>query len=135
MSGVYLELLSFREGIENKMLLSENDVTGTPYNKIIGERDAIVADVYRKPGGSNVSRGYIRAGPRQKLHFNPRKVNAAIVTCGGLCPGLNNVIREITNALFHLYNVKKVIGIQGGYKGFCKLDPTLQCIIDFYMIK
>ena len=52
----------------------------------------IIADVYRKPGGSNVSRGYIRAGPRQNLHFNPSKVNSVIVTCGGLCPGLNNVI-------------------------------------------
>ncbi|EED95817.1 6-phosphofructokinase, partial [Thalassiosira pseudonana CCMP1335] len=65
---------------------------------------------------------YVRAGPVEKLHFNPKNVNAAIVTCGGLCPGLNNVIREVTRALFHLYGIEgKVYGIVGGYKGF--YDP------------
>jgi 6-phosphofructokinase 1 len=62
---------------------------------------------------------YVRAGPRRTLHFDPAKVNAAIVTCGGLCPGLNNVIREITNTLFQVYGINgKVYGIQGGYRGF-----------------
>lgn len=36
-----------------------------------------------------------RAGPRQKIYFDPEEVNAAIVTCGGLCPGLNDVIRQV----------------------------------------
>lgn len=53
------------------------------------------------------------------MHFNPKNVNAAIVTCGGLCPGLNNVVREITNALVHLYGIGgKIWGIRGGYNGF-----------------
>lgn len=57
------------------------------------------------------------------MHFNPADVNAAIVTCGGLCPGLNNVVREITRALFHLYGINgKVFGIRGGFKGF--YDPA-----------
>jgi 6-phosphofructokinase 1 len=46
------------------------------------------------------------------------KVNCAIVTCGGLCPGLNNVIREIVNTLYQTYGIGgKVYGIQGGYRG------------------
>lgn len=59
-----------------------------------------------------------RAGPRQKVYFKSDEVNACIVTCGGLCPGLNTVIREIVCGLHHMYGVKKVMGIDGGYKGF-----------------
>ncbi|XP_054785740.1 ATP-dependent 6-phosphofructokinase 3-like [Prosopis cineraria] len=59
-----------------------------------------------------------RAGPRQRVYFEPDEVQAAIVTCGGLCPGLNTVIRELVCALYHMYGVKKVLGIDGGYRGF-----------------
>ncbi|XP_017614842.1 ATP-dependent 6-phosphofructokinase 6 [Gossypium arboreum] len=59
-----------------------------------------------------------RAGPRQKVYFKSDDVNACIVTCGGLCPGLNTVIREIVCGLYHMYGVRKVLGIDGGYKGF-----------------
>ncbi|GMI92712.1 phosphofructokinase 3 [Hibiscus trionum] len=59
-----------------------------------------------------------RAGPRQKVYFESDEVHACIVTCGGLCPGLNTVIREIVCGLFHMYGVKKVLGIDGGYRGF-----------------
>ncbi|GKD57098.1 ATP-dependent 6-phosphofructokinase 6-like protein [Tanacetum coccineum] len=52
-----------------------------------------------------------RAGPRQRVYFAPDEVHAAIVTCGGLCPGLNTVIREIVCALYHMYGVTKVLGI------------------------
>ncbi|KAK4756940.1 hypothetical protein SAY87_007067 [Trapa incisa] len=59
-----------------------------------------------------------RAGPRQKVYFQSDEVQACIVTCGGLCPGLNTVIREIVCGLYNMYGVKKVVGIDGGYKGF-----------------
>ncbi|XP_059638277.1 ATP-dependent 6-phosphofructokinase 3-like isoform X2 [Cornus florida] len=59
-----------------------------------------------------------RAGPRQKVYFDSDEVHACIVTCGGLCPGLNTVIRELVCGLYHMYGVKKVLGIDGGYKGF-----------------
>ncbi|KAK4280967.1 hypothetical protein QN277_012517 [Acacia crassicarpa] len=69
-----------------------------------------------------------RAGPRQRVYFQPDEVQAAIVTCGGLCPGLNTVVRELVCALYHMYGVKKVLGIEGGYIGFyarntVNLDP------------
>ncbi|KAK3210584.1 hypothetical protein Dsin_015290 [Dipteronia sinensis] len=59
-----------------------------------------------------------RAGPRQKVYFESDEVHACIVTCGGLCPGLNTVIREIVCGLYHMYGVKRVLGIDGGYRGF-----------------
>ncbi|XP_010267094.1 PREDICTED: ATP-dependent 6-phosphofructokinase 3-like isoform X1 [Nelumbo nucifera] len=59
-----------------------------------------------------------RAGPRQKVYFESDEVHACIVTCGGLCPGLNTVIREIVCGLNYMYGVKRILGIEGGYKGF-----------------
>ncbi|CAI0409547.1 unnamed protein product [Linum tenue] len=59
-----------------------------------------------------------RAGPRQKVYFKSDEVHACIVTCGGLCPGLNTVIREIVCGLHYMYGVSKIIGIDGGYMGF-----------------
>ncbi|KAG6589966.1 ATP-dependent 6-phosphofructokinase 3, partial [Cucurbita argyrosperma subsp. sororia] len=59
-----------------------------------------------------------RAGPRQRIYFKADEVHACIVTCGGLCPGLNTVIRELVCGLYNMYGVKKVLGIEGGYRGF-----------------
>jgi len=57
------------------------------------------------------------AGPREKIFFDPAKVNAAIVTCGGLCPGLNDVIYSVVMNLWYRYGVKRITGIQYGYRG------------------
>ena len=63
-------------------------------------------------------RYFLKGGPRRHIHFNTKNVVPVILTCGGLCPGLNVVIREVTYTLLKNYNVKKVFGIQYGYKGF-----------------
>jgi 6-phosphofructokinase 1 len=65
--------------------------------------------------------GFELAGPRSKLFFDPATVRAGIVTCGGLCPGLNNVIRSIFLELHHAYGAKEIIGFRDGYHG---LDPA-----------
>lgn len=57
------------------------------------------------------------AGPREKIFFDPAKLNCGIVTCGGLCPGLNDVIRTITLTLTFQYNVNAVYGFRYGYAG------------------
>ena len=62
------------------------------------------------------------AGPREKLFFDPKQTRAGIVTCGGLCPGLNDVIRSLFLELHFAYGVKEVLGFRGGYIG---LDPKL----------
>ncbi len=61
------------------------------------------------------------AGPRKKLFFDAKETRAGIVTCGGLCPGLNNVIRSLFLELHYGYGVAEVIGFRGGYGG---LDPS-----------
>lgn len=57
------------------------------------------------------------AGPREMIYFDPSKTKTAIVTCGGLCPGINDVIRGIVLELYHRYNVKNIVGIRYGYQG------------------
>ena len=62
------------------------------------------------------------AGPRKKLFFDPKQSKAAVVTCGGLCPGLNNVVRSLYYELNRNYGVPTVLGIRYGYRG---LNPKL----------
>lgn len=57
------------------------------------------------------------AGPREKIYFDPSKLKCGIVTCGGLCPGLNDVIRAIVLCLFRHYRVQTVLGFRYGYEG------------------
>jgi len=57
------------------------------------------------------------AGPREKIFFDPSRLACGIVTCGGICPGLNDVIRSIVLSLYHHYGVQKVYGFRFGYEG------------------
>lgn len=58
-----------------------------------------------------------KAGPRGKIFFEPKNTTAAIVTCGGLCPGINNVIRSLVMGLHYFYGVGKILGVRYGYEG------------------
>jgi 6-phosphofructokinase 1 len=58
------------------------------------------------------------AGPRANIYFDPSKVHCAIVTCGGLCPGTNDVIRAIVLELYHFYGVHHIYGVRYGFQGF-----------------
>jgi 6-phosphofructokinase 1 len=58
------------------------------------------------------------AGPRDKIFYHPKQVKCAIVTAGGLCPGLNDVIRAIVLELYFIYGVRNIIGIPYGFQGF-----------------
>jgi 6-phosphofructokinase 1 len=58
------------------------------------------------------------AGPREMIYFSPQHVHAGIVSCGGLCPGINDVIRAIVRCLWFRYGVRRISGIRYGYKGF-----------------
>jgi len=78
------------------------------------------------------------AGPRAKLFFDGKKTRAGIVTCGGLCPGLNNVIRSLFLELYYGYGVRDVLGFRGGYSGLdpkCGVEPvkiTQQVVDDIH---
>lgn len=77
--------------------------------------------------GADPGLEFEQAGPRGKLFFDSKKTRAAIVTCGGLCPGLNNVIRSLFLELHYGYGVSEVLGFRGGYGGLdpkCGVEPV-----------
>jgi 6-phosphofructokinase 1 len=89
-----------------------------------------------KPGAqSPIKRSQVLecAGPREMIYFTPAHVHAGIVSCGGLCPGINDVIRAIVRCLWYRYGVTRISGIRYGYKGFLpesqfgvkQLDPDV----------
>jgi 6-phosphofructokinase 1 len=63
------------------------------------------------------------AGPRERIHFDPAQIGIGIVTCGGLCPGLNNVIRAIVMSAEYHYGVRRIYGFRYGFRGL--VDPLL----------
>jgi 6-phosphofructokinase 1 len=62
------------------------------------------------------------AGPRPETYFTPEQVRAGVVTCGGLCPGINDVIRGLVMVLWHRYGVRQIEGFRYGYEG---LNPAI----------
>jgi 6-phosphofructokinase 1 len=88
-----------------------------------------VSDV--EPLDASVS--FEKAGPRKRMFFDPARISAAIVTCGGLCPGLNNVIRSASLELIFNYGVKRVVGIRYGFRGMNPQvgDPPVELTPEF----
>jgi 6-phosphofructokinase 1 len=74
-------------------------------------------DIHAFTGTGKPLPAFEMAGPRQRIFFDPAKLKCGIVTCGGLCPGLNDVIRAIVLSLYHHYKVKTVFGFRYGYEG------------------
>jgi 6-phosphofructokinase 1 len=76
--------------------------------------DATLSGIKQKGGKPD----YLEmAGPREKLFFDPDATRAAMVTCGGICPGLNDVIRAVTMVLWYRYGVRDIFGLRYGFKG------------------
>ena len=89
----------------------------------LGEDDRVLFDLARSQAaarGVSVADlpGLEPSVARSKIYFDPAKTRAAIVTCGGLCPGLNNVVRGLVRGLVGQYGVRSVIGFRNGYQGF-----------------
>jgi 6-phosphofructokinase 1 len=90
----------------------------SPVRHSVSEQARIPAEIVRDlsaPAGAEEL--FELAGPRPKLFFDPARTRAGIVTCGGLCPGLNNVIRALFFELHHAYGVAEVLGFRDGYQG------------------
>ncbi|MBN1104417.1 MAG: ATP-dependent 6-phosphofructokinase [Deltaproteobacteria bacterium] len=91
-------------------------------NQFVGDRDHVLYHHRLERIKAFVDAGkepphFEMAGPRERIYFDPSKLKCGIVTCGGLCPGLNDVIRAIVMGLFHHYGVKTVFGFRYGYEG------------------
>lgn len=90
--------------------------------KFIDDDERVIYDVSsenyehcRATGETPVS--FEKAGPKEMIYFEPAKTKVGIVTCGGLCPGLNNVIRSLVNQLYYRYGIKRILGFRYGYEG------------------
>jgi 6-phosphofructokinase 1 len=89
----------------------------------VADEDRVLYPVSAAEVLSEIARGnepvsFERAGPRRKIYFDPSKLKVALVTCGGLCPGLNNVIRSVVLTLHHNYGTANILGIRFGLQGF-----------------
>ena len=107
--------------------LELNSIRGDRIGNFISDKTRVREQVEILPGAPADGENFFeKAGPRQKIFFDPHKTRAAIVTCGGLCPGLNNVIRSAFLELHHNYGVREVLGIRHGYQGLTfKAEPPL----------
>ena len=93
----------------------------SPLNRFVSDDVHVPEHIVRGRPAPREELLFELAGPRAKLFFDPKHTRAGIVTCGGLCPGLNNIIRSLFSELRHAYGVKEVLGFRGGYQG---LDPV-----------
>lgn len=84
--------------------------------------DERIPEIIRRQPGAPIEEGCLfeLAGPRENVYFDPRRSRAGIVTCGGLCPGLNNVVRSLFREVRDGYEVSEILGFRMGYQG---LDP------------
>ena len=94
----------------------------------VDEQDRVLVSSSAKALSAAVEAGgaipsFERAGPRQSLFFHPPRTRCAIVTCGGLCPGENDVIRSIVLTLTHSYGVHQIMGVRYGYAGLSAYPP------------
>lgn len=93
-----------------------------PQVQFVGEEDDVLYHSKRGQIEALVEQGrrllsFEMAGPRERIYFDASKLKCGVVTCGGLCPGLNDVIRAIVMGLFYHYGVRTVFGYRYGFEG------------------
>ncbi len=101
-------------------------ISPLPYKRFMSDTDLVMYDLDPERLKANVEEGieplaFERAGARERIYFDPTNVKVAIVTCGGLCPGLNDVIRSMVHELYFMYGVRRIKGVQYGWAG---LNPA-----------
>ena len=94
----------------------------TPWDSFTDDDSRVLIDVRTKSLDKLVACGempdaFEEAGARRTIYFDPSKVRAAILTAGGLCPGLNDVIRALVMTLHYRYGVRNILGVKYGYQG------------------
>ena len=95
----------------------------TQNENFVTENDRVLVKIALKAIKDAIAKGeepesFELAGPRRKIYFDPTKLRCAIVTCGGLCPGINDVIRAIVMTIYYGYGVESIFGIRYGLRGF-----------------
>jgi len=88
----------------------------------VSDATRVLSDIETQQGALlSAEHSFEKAGPREWIYFDPANVNAAIVSAGGLCPGINNVIRSVVLQLVHKYGIRNVVGFRYGLAG---LNPA-----------
>ncbi len=103
--------------IKSPLLYKENY---KGYTRFVDDRTRVAAHLTWLDGKPPENDGlkFQAAGPRRDVYFDASKLKCAIVTCGGLCPGINSVVRALVLELYHIYGVQNTIGIKFGFQGF-----------------
>ena len=97
--------------------------SGKSYQSFMDDDDRIMVYIRASEWEEQLKNGgppssFELAGPRKKIYFDPSKLRCALVTCGGLCPGLNDIIRSIVMELYYHYGVRNIYGMRYGLQGF-----------------
>jgi 6-phosphofructokinase 1 len=90
---------------------------GEAPSDFVSDAARVLLSVERLSQTPGTELSFQKAGPRRKIYFDPSRTRAGIVTCGGLCPGINSVIRSVVLELHHLYGVRDILGFRFGYEG------------------
>jgi 6-phosphofructokinase 1 len=106
--------------IPSPMLKEEH---GGIHHLFVSDEDQVMINIKRANIEAMLAKGirppaFEVAGPRRKVYFDASKLRCAIATCGGLCPGLNDIIRAIVLELHYRYGVKIIYGVRHGLEGF-----------------
>ena len=95
----------------------------------------LVASATDESGANHRQPSFEAAGPRSELIFDPATTSCGIVTCGGLCPGINDVIRSLVLTAHHRYGVNRVVGFRYGYAGLAADKLAEPVILDLDDVK
>lgn len=117
----------------------------SPVYKYVNDEERILYDpslesfrLSRESGELPVS--FEKAGPKEYIFFEPAKTKVGIVTCGGICPGLNNVIRSLVMELHYRYGIKRILGFRYGYEGLVSkfnhpvIELTPEFVSDIHLV-
>jgi 6-phosphofructokinase 1 len=115
------QIESLGEAKIDSPILREENVD--PQHDFTSDTDRILVNINPDAIEAMIAKGikpasFELAGPRRKIYFDTSKVRCALVTCGGLCPGLNDIIRAIVLELYYRYGVRNIYGIRYGLEGF-----------------
>lgn len=84
---------------------------------------------------SGAPRAFEKAGPRARIFFDPKKVTVGIVSAGGICPGINDVIRALVLELHHGYGVERIFGFRFGFAGLDSASGYEPIVLDLPMVR